>query len=68
MPDRIGGRFDRYKNRAFWYGREDKINLRLPALIDAFQSRQLATLQLARDRLQGVAKLRAANGEASGPA
>lgn len=68
MPDRIGGRFDRYKNRAFWYGREDKINLLLPELIDDFQSRQLATLQLARDRLQGVAKLRAANGEASGPA
>lgn len=68
MPDRIGGRFDRYKNRAFWYGREDKINLRLPTLIDDFQSRQLATLQLARDRLEAVATSRSASRAAAGPA
>lgn len=54
MPDRTGGRLDRYKNRTLFYSREDKINLRLPDLVAAFQAKQLVTLQRALARLYEV--------------
>ncbi len=54
MPDRTGGRLDRYKNRTLFYSREDKINLRLPDLVAAFQAKQVATLQRALLRLLEV--------------
>ncbi|QTL05568.1 hypothetical protein J5J86_09910 [Aquabacter sp. L1I39] len=54
MPDRTGGRLDRYKNRTLFYSREDKINLRLPNLVAAFQAKQLVTLQRALARLVEV--------------
>jgi hypothetical protein len=44
FPDMTDGRFDRYVNRALFYGREDKINLRLPDFIQEFQARLEATL------------------------
>lgn len=49
MPDRFGKQFDRYVNRCLFYGTEDKINLRLPQLIEDFQARLLMTLQLILD-------------------
>lgn len=45
FPDMTGGRFDRYVNRNLFFGRKDKINLRLPALVSEFQARQVATLE-----------------------
>ena len=45
MPDMTAGRFDRFNNRNLFFGQEDKINLRLPALIDAFQTRMEATVE-----------------------
>jgi len=39
------GRFDRFKNRNLFFGNEGKINLRLPKLIEEFQTRQIATLE-----------------------
>jgi hypothetical protein len=59
MPDRTDGRLDRFKNRTLFYSRDDKINLRLPKLVAAFQAKQLATLQRALARLLDVAKARA---------
>jgi hypothetical protein len=59
MPDRTGGRLDRFKNRTLFYSRDDKINLRLPTLISDFQATQLSTLQHALARLLEVAKVRA---------
>jgi hypothetical protein len=47
MPDRTEGRFDKFNNRNLFYGRTDKVNLRLPYLIRDFQSRLTATLALA---------------------
>ena len=44
FPDMTAGRFDRYKNRKLFFGKEDKINLRLLAFFAAFQSRQVKTL------------------------
>jgi hypothetical protein len=49
MPDRKDGRFERYKNRHRFYGREDKINLRLLDLVRGFQARQVMTLAAIRD-------------------
>jgi hypothetical protein len=47
LPDRgPEGRLERFKNRNLFYSREDKINLRLPALLNAFQARQVVTLKL----------------------
>ena len=51
MPDRKNGHFERYKNRHRFYGSEDKINMRLPALIREFQTRQVATLQVVRSQI-----------------
>lgn len=45
MPDRKDGQFERFKNRHRFYGREDKINLRLMTLVRSFQMRQVATLK-----------------------
>ncbi len=45
MPDMTAGRFDRFNNRNLFFGQEDKINLRLPALIDTFQTRMEATVE-----------------------
>jgi hypothetical protein len=58
MPDRTGGRLDRYQNRNLFYSREDKINLRLPSLMADFQAKQLATLQRGLARLVEVGKER----------
>lgn len=51
MPDHHDGRFDRYKNRQRFYGGEDKINLRLLALVKRFQQRQVATVSSIRAQL-----------------
>jgi len=48
MPDRKDGQFERFKNRRRFYGREDKINLRLITLVRAFQTRQVETLKAIR--------------------
>jgi hypothetical protein len=40
------GRFESFKNRNLFYGRENKINLRLPIITAEFQERLLATLDL----------------------
>ncbi len=64
MPDRTGGRLDRYKNRSLFYSGEDKVNLRLPALLTAFQTKHLVTLQRALVRLGQVGAERAANAHA----
>jgi hypothetical protein len=53
MPDRANGRLEKFKNRNLFYSREDKINLRLPGLLAAFQARQVATLDLAVARFRG---------------
>lgn len=46
FPDRSAeGRFESFRNRNLFYGREDKINLRLPDLISKFQARQVETLK-----------------------
>ncbi|MBY5700699.1 hypothetical protein [Rhizobium leguminosarum] len=45
FPDMTDGRFDRFKNRNLFFGREDKINLRLPEFVAEFQARQVATLE-----------------------
>jgi hypothetical protein len=48
MPDRRDGKFERFKNRHRFYGREDKINLRLTMLVRGFQARQVETLKAIR--------------------
>lgn len=45
FPDMTSGRFDRFVNRNLFFGAEDRINLRLPALVSEFQSRQVSTLK-----------------------
>lgn len=52
FPDMTGGRFDRCVNRALFYGREDKINLRLPDFILEFQARLQVTLAKISEELQ----------------
>jgi hypothetical protein len=59
MPDQIEGHLPKYKNRKLWYSGEDKINLRLPALVLEFRSRLITTLGLAKARLHEVAEARA---------
>ena len=44
LPDMTDGRFGRFNNRNLFFGRDDKINLRLPHLIDEFQSRLERTI------------------------
>lgn len=45
MPDRTGRQFDSYRGRRLFYGREDKINLRLTGVVRDFHQRQAATLR-----------------------
>lgn len=52
MPDMTDGRFDRFRNRNLFYGREDKINLRLPFLVTEFLGKQEATLRLISEDLR----------------
>lgn len=55
FPDRCNeGRFESFNNRSLFYGREDKINLRLPALVSNFQIRLAATLQPLLERLRSA--------------
>jgi len=52
FPDRgEEGRFEAFKNRSLFYGKEDKINLRLPAVTSEFQVRLLKTLELIKQSL-----------------
>lgn len=51
FPDRRDGKLERFKNRHRFYGREDKINLRLAGLVKRFQQREVVTLAALRDRL-----------------
>lgn len=51
FPDMTAGRFDSYKNRKLFFGKEDKFNLRLPDFLAEFQSRQVKTLSLVLDSL-----------------
>lgn len=44
LPDRVGGRLSTSTNRNLFYNGEDKINLRLPALLAEFQERILASV------------------------
>ncbi|MDE7547468.1 hypothetical protein PY793_05640 [Acetobacter fabarum] len=46
FPDIKNGRFENYVNRKLFYGNEDKINLRLPSIIDEFNSRLLNTIKI----------------------
>lgn len=57
FPDRGDeGRFDAFSNRNLFYGREDKINLRLPVLVSNFQLRLVQTLQPLLAKLGGGSK------------
>jgi hypothetical protein len=42
LPDMAGGRLVRSRNRNLFFSKDDKINLRLPALVIEFQARQEA--------------------------
>lgn len=44
FPDMTGGRLDSFVNRNLFYGREDKVNLRLTAFISEFWDRLAETL------------------------
>jgi hypothetical protein len=55
MPDRKNGQFERFKNRHLFYGREDKINLRLAGLVRSFLTREAETLRCIRAGLQANA-------------
>lgn len=48
MPDHNRGRFERFGNRHLFYGREDKVNLRLTGLVREFQAREAETLKCVR--------------------
>jgi hypothetical protein len=48
------GRFDSFKNRNFFYGSENKINLRLPSITVEFQVRLLSTLELLIKKLTDI--------------
>lgn len=53
FPDRCSeGRFEAFSNRNLFYSQEDKINLRLPLMINEFQRRQVITLNKVLRRLQ----------------
>lgn len=55
FPDRgEEGRFEAFKNRSLFYGKEDKINLRLPTVTSEFQVRLLKTLELLKQSLVEV--------------
>lgn len=48
-----GGRFETFKNRNLFYGNENKINRRLPGVIQCFQGRLLSTLGLLEENFRG---------------
>jgi hypothetical protein len=52
FPDMTAGRLDRYVNRALFFGKEDKINLRLPALVSQFHRRLASTLDAVLEALR----------------
>jgi hypothetical protein len=53
FPDRCSeGRFETFCNRNLFYSGEDKINLRLPHVINEFQRRQVITLNKVLTTLQ----------------
>jgi len=45
IPDMIDGRFEVYKNRKNFYGRDQKINLDLPNIVDIFYARMITTIE-----------------------
>lgn len=47
-----GGRFEAFKNRNLFYGNENKINRRLPGVIQSFQERLLSTLKLLEENFR----------------
>lgn len=51
FPDMTLGRFDRYGNRNLFFSREDKINHRLPDILNKFQQRLIVTLTAILNRL-----------------
>lgn len=54
MPDRgPEGQLEKFGNRNLFFGTEDRINLRLPRLLNEFQTRQVATLQQVLRVLKG---------------
>jgi hypothetical protein len=46
FPDMKNGRFEHYVNRKLFYGGEDKINLRLPSIINEFNTRLINTIKV----------------------
>ncbi|UWP88433.1 hypothetical protein [Aliiroseovarius crassostreae] len=50
IPDMSEGRFEVYKNRTNFYGRDTKINLTLPETFDEFYRRLFKTVGLIHDR------------------
>ncbi len=44
IPDMTAGRFDRFGNRNLFFSREDKVNERLPKILEDFQKRLIVTL------------------------
>ncbi len=55
IPDMVDGRFERFRNRNLFYGRGDKINLRLPQMVFEFMGRQEATLWKVTEGLEARA-------------
>lgn len=49
LPDMTDGKFDVYKNRRNFFGSDDKINLRLPSILDMFYNRMTQTIQAIHD-------------------
>jgi len=56
FPDMTAGRLDSFVNRNLFYGREDKINLRLPTLISEFWNRLAETLRMVEAELSSGAQ------------
>lgn len=57
FPDRGDeGRFESFNNRNLFYGKEDKVNLRLPSLVANIQLRLVQTLEHLLVKLSGTTK------------
>lgn len=56
MPDQRDGQFEKFKNRRLFYGREDRVNLRLAELVRSFQARCEVTLKGIRSSLGAQAQ------------
>ncbi len=50
IPDMSDGRFEAFKNRANFYGKDQKINLDLPRIYDEFFGRMIKTVGTIHDR------------------